>query len=265
MAQQCVSASDQYFTFPALGFSLPPVTLSLWINVASIVSGKHTTLFSWRGTINTEFFLFYSSSNWQLRYSVAGGTQWNIATGLNVSTGVWQHACVAISSSQARLYLGGTSYTANVSHATASVNGTGYLAKDPIADGQHVAFSGAIAEAAIWSATLTDAECMALARRVSPFRLTNRLQNLVLYRDLIRDIQRGIGPTLTAVNTPTVAAQPPLVYPQSRLHGMFTPARFRPPYRLLAAAADANSVVQGCAALVGAVQGLTRPLGEVSS
>jgi hypothetical protein len=265
MAQQCVSASNQYFSFPALGVSIPPVTLSLWFNVSAVVSGKHSTLFCWRGTINTELFLHSLGSDWQLRYSIAGGSQWNLSTGLNVGSGTWQHACVAITSSQARLYLNGTSFTANVSHGTTNVNGTGYLAKDTLNDGLHVAFNGAIAEAAIWNAALTADECQALAKRLSPLALTQRLPNLLMYRDLVREISRGIGPTLTAVNTPTVAPHPPLVHCAGRMRPGVFPAHFVSPYRPSAATAHANRALRGVAELAGAAAGTTAPIAEVSS
>ena len=87
MAYQCVNASNQYFTIAAPNISVPPVTFSLWINTASIIA-KSTALFIWRGSINTGVLLTYTSPNWELRYYVAGGTQWQTATGLYVSTGV---------------------------------------------------------------------------------------------------------------------------------------------------------------------------------
>jgi hypothetical protein len=88
---------------------------------------------------------------------------------------------------------------------------------------------------------------------------------LVLYKDLMRDLNRGIGPTLTAVNAPSIVPHPPLVYPSSRLRPNYTPAHFVPPYRLSTATADANPVIRGCAELAGAAQGATYPIGEVSS
>ena len=264
MAYQCVNASNQYFTIAAPNISVPPVTFSLWINTASVIA-KSTALFIWRGTINTGMYLRYTSPNWELRYYVADGNQWQTATGLYVSTGVWQHACMAISSSQARLYLNGASFTNNVSHSTANINAAGDLARDPLVDSAHTSFNGSVAEAAIWTASLTDAECLALSKRVSPLWLTNRLQNLVMYKDMIRDLNRGSGPTLTAVNAPTVVAHPPMLYPQSRLRAFFRPTRIFPPFRLTSAASDASPVLQGCAELVGAAQGAVLPKGEVSS
>jgi hypothetical protein len=261
MAYECVNASNQYFTMAAPNLSVPPVTFSIWLKVSSIVP-VNTALFIWRGTINTGLLLRYIGTNWQLRYFVFNGSQWQTDTGLNVTTGVWQHACVAITSSQARVYLDGASFTNNVSHATANLNAEGHVARDPLSQTN---FDGSIAEPAIWNVSLTDAECRALAKRLSPLRLSNRLANLVMYRDLIRDTSRGFGPALTAVNGPTVAPHPPMCYPQSRLRTMFPPARFLTPFRPSIASAHASPVLQGVAELVGAAQGATQPIGEVSS
>jgi hypothetical protein len=68
-------------------------------------------------------------------------------------------------------------------------------------------FDGKVAEAAIWSAALTDAEVASLGKGVSP-RLI-RPQSLVFYAPLIRNLVdvRG-GRTLTNNNTATVATHP---------------------------------------------------------
>ncbi|MGD9633961.1 MAG: LamG domain-containing protein [Pirellulales bacterium] len=264
MAQQCLNASNQYFTFPALNVTVPPVTFSLWINTAAIVA-KDTALFCWRGAVNTAVFLLYIAPNWELRYFVGGGTQWQTATALAVSTGVWQHVCVAISSSQARLYLDGSSFTNNTSHSSANINETGNLARDPFVSPSHTSFSGSIAEAAVWTAALPDAECRALGKRFSPLCLQHRLHDLVFYKDLIRDDNRGVGPALTAVNSPSVAAHPPQIHPHSRMNARSKPAHFLSPFRLSKAAADASRMMAGGAALRGAASGVIHPIGEVSS
>ncbi len=162
MAYECVSASNQYFTIAAPNISVPPVTFSIWIHVSAIID-KNTALFVWRDTIQTGLLLRYVSPNWELRYYIANGNQWQTSTGLTVSTGVWQHLCVAVSSTQARLYLKGNTFTNNVSHATANINDAGDVARDP-APGL-VSLQGSIAEPAIWNATLTDAECLRAGER----------------------------------------------------------------------------------------------------
>lgn len=264
MAYQCVNASNQYFSIPALNVSVPPVTFSIWINTTSIIA-KNTALFLWRGSVNTGVFLLYSSPNCELRYYVADGLQWQTVTGLQLSTGTWQHVCVAISSSQARLYLDGASFTNNVSHAAANINEAGDLARDSLISPVHTSFNGAVAEAAIWTAALTNDECLALAKRLSPLQLKHRLHSLVLYKDLIRELNRGIGPTLSAVNAPSVVAHPPLIYPACRPQPPHSRAHFLSPYRLLSAKAQASLVAAGTAELAGAAAGATHPIGEVSS
>jgi len=264
VAYQCVNAAYQYFTIAAPNISVPPVTFSIWINATSFVN-KNTALFLWRGTIHTGLLLRVASGNWQLRYYIAGGNQYLTSTGLAVSYGVWQHACVAITSTQARLYLGGASFTNNVSHGSTTINAAGDIARESIVDEGHTSFNGLVAEPAIWSAALSDAECLALAKRVSPLALTNRLSNLVMYRDMIRDLGRGFGPVLTPVNSPGVVAHPPLVYVRKGSRFTFAHHRFRAPYRIALAAAHANRVEQGGAEVAGAELGTTRPIGEVSS
>jgi len=264
MAYQCVNASNQYFTFPALNVSVPPVTFSLWINTTAVIA-KSTALFIWRGAVNAGLFLNYTAPHWELRYYIGGGTQWQTATGLYVSTGVWQHACAAIDSSQARLFLGGTKFTNNVSHATSNINEAGDLARDPLAGPGQTSYHGAVAEAAIWTAALTDGECLALSQRVAPPAIAGRLHDLVFYKDLVRDLNRGLGPALTAVNSPGVVPHPPQIYPQGRRKTRVSPARFVAPYRLRAATVEASHAIAGSAALRGAASGLTHSLGEVSS
>jgi hypothetical protein len=264
VAYQCVNASNQYFGIATLNISVPPVTFSLWVNTASTIA-KDSALFLWRGAVNTGVLLRYIAPNWELRYFTAGGTQWTASTGLQLSTGVWQHVCVAITSTQGRVYLDGASFTNNVSHATANINEAGDLARDPFVSPTHTSFNGSIAEAAIWSAALSDAECLALAKRISPLQLKNRLHDLVLYKDLVRDLNRGIGPALTAANGPGVVPHPPLVGPASRAQSCFHAARFQTPYRSSSAAAHTSFTRSGCAQLAGAASGVTIPIGEVSS
>lgn len=265
MAYQCLNSSYQYFTIAAPNISVPPVTFSLWINVTSVIVNKGAALFIWRGAINTGFMLRYIGTNWELSYYVAGGTQWQTVSGLGVSTGVWQHACASISSSQARLYLDGVSFTNNVSHGTANINAAGDLARDPLIDAFHTSFNGLVAEPAIWTAALDDAECRALSTRISPLCLTNRLHDLVLYKDMTRPLNRGLGPTLTAVNGPGVVAHPPIIYPWNRPQRLIRPPRFVPPYRAFPAVSEPGRVEGGWMEAAGAVQGATVPVGEVSS
>jgi hypothetical protein len=258
----CVNSSLQHFTIDAPNISVPPVTFSIWLNTTAFVS-TDTALFHWRGSINTGLILRYVSAKWNLRYYVADGSQWTIDTGHVLSTGVWQHACVAITSSQGRVYLDGVVFTNNASHSSANINDVGYIGRDPFPSS--TTFNGALAEPAIWNVALSDAECVALAKRVSPLALTNRLPNLVMYRDLIRDVSRGTGPAMTPINGPAASSHLPLIWPQSRGRIGYPPANFPAPYRPATRAASASPVWQGSAESTGASAGILSPIGEVSS
>jgi hypothetical protein len=238
------------------------VTLSVWIKATSIID-KHSALFIWRDAIQTGLILRYVAPNWELRYYVAGGSQFQTATGLSVAVGVWQHACVAITSTQARLYLGDNSFTNNVSHSSVTIDAAGDVGRDPFTAG--VSFEGSIAEPAIWNVALSDAECRLLSLGISPLALKDRLPNLVLHKDLLRDVNRGRGPTLTPAGGPSVVAHPPIRNPQNRRRTAFAPARFFSPYHASTVAAHASCVLESCAALTGAAAGATTPIGEVTS
>jgi len=78
-------------------------------------------------------------------------------------------------------------------------------------------FNGDLCEVGIWDIILSDAEMKMLANGVSPLALTHRLQNLVLYQDLIRDINRlHIGPILSETAT-TVTKHNRVFYPEDVL------------------------------------------------
>jgi hypothetical protein len=262
VAYQLLNSSSQYFTIAAPNITVPPVTLSVWIKATSIID-KHSALFIWRDTIQTGLILRYVAPNWELRYYVAGGNQFQTATGLSLAVGVWQHACVAITSTQARLYLGANSFTNDVSHSSVAIDAAGDVGRDPFAAG--VTFDGSIAEPAIWNLALSDAECRTLSLGISPLALKDRLPNLVLHKDLLRDVNRGRGPTLTPANGPSVVAHPSIRNPQSRRRTSLAPARILSPFRAITAAAYTSCALESCAATTGAAAGATTPFGEVTS
>ena len=73
-----------------------------------------------------------------------------------------------------------------------------------------------IAEVAIWTAALTDAEFAWLGKFYSPLTLTHRLKDLLYYRDLIRDVNRPyIGSMTFAVTGATVAKHSPVLLPST--------------------------------------------------
>lgn len=71
-------------------------------------------------------------------------------------------------------------------------------------------FQGTIADAAIWSAALTNTEIASLAAGFTPDRI--RPQSLQFYAPLVRDLVdvRG-GRAITNVNSATVATHPRII------------------------------------------------------
>lgn len=72
--------------------------------------------------------------------------------------------------------------------------------------------SGMIAEVAVWDVALTDGDALILAAGFSPLFI--KPENLVFYAPLVRTDEDRIGAIgLVAVNGPTVATHPRIIYP----------------------------------------------------
>lgn len=136
-------------------------------------------------------------------------------TGATVN--VWAHACgVSAANNDHRVYINGgskgTSASAVNFPATVTRTSIGRDAMSPAAN----YFSGKLAEVAIWSVALTDAEVAILASGVSP--LLVQPASLVSYWPLIGryspeiDVAGGNGMTLSA-SAPVVADHPRVRYP----------------------------------------------------
>lgn len=179
----------------------------------------------------------------------------------------WHHAAAVLASNnQQRSFLDG----GNAGTDSTMVVPTG-LSHVAVAKALTVSatdtFPGDIAEAAIWNTALTDVEIAVLARGFSPLCLTHRLANLVLYQDLIRPLDRpGIGPVLTASGGTAAAEHPRMIYPWTFAYGALRrQVQLLDFYRVSAAAASGGAVSQGWAAVAGADQGATLPIGEVAN
>ena len=134
------------------------------------------------------------------------------SSGYSINT--WHHACGVFAAADDRaVFIDGGSKGTNATsvvmeHISACSIGTVWRNDNP-----SVWMYGAIAEAAMWNAALTDEEVAILAKGYSP--LLVRPQNLVAYWPLIRDTDDDIvgGFSMTPVNSPTVAAHPRVFYP----------------------------------------------------
>jgi hypothetical protein len=125
----------------------------------------------------------------------------------------WYHACCVFASTTSRsVYFDGGSKATGTDNVPepAGIDTTTIGAIQTSTVGGY--FDGSIAEAAVWSAALTDAEVATLAEGYSP--LLVRPGSLVAYWPLIRDTDDDIvgGYSLTANGGPTIAVHPPVLY-----------------------------------------------------
>jgi hypothetical protein len=72
--------------------------------------------------------------------------------------------------------------------------------------GTYASFRGDLAEVAIWTAALSDAEIASLAKGFSPLRV--RPQSLVYYQPLVRSDHVWKGPTMPRTGSPGVTRHP---------------------------------------------------------
>lgn len=131
------------------------------------------------------------------------------------SANTWFHGCAVFTSSTSRaaFFNGGSKGTDSTEITTAGLDVTCIGGRRDSTPSAY--WSGSIAECAIWSVALSDAEVALLAKGFSP--LFFQPQNLVSYWPLIylTDINDRIGDgNMTAYNTPVTAVHPPkIIYP----------------------------------------------------
>jgi len=158
------------------------------------------------------------------------------ASANDYSLNTWHHVCGVFSAADSRKVIldGSTSGTDATSVPADNVGGVAIGATSGLS---HAAYtSGAVAEAAVWDAALSDAEVAALAAGYSPLLI--RPQNLVAYWPLgglfgPRDHDLIGGRDLIAYNTPSWTDHRPLIYPgRPRAVAPASPVGSRIPWHL---------------------------------
>lgn len=198
---------------PVTGY---PFTLSAWIYPANITTFE-VILFIGDKDVDTDLWLLVaegSTSPDPITFrSRAGGSNADASTTTGYSVNTWHHACaVATSATDRAAFIdGGSKGTNTTSNSPSGADRVAIGANERLTAGAY--FNGRIAEAAIWSVALTDAEVVALSKGYSPLFI--RPGSLVFYSPLIRDDDRDIigGLSLTANGTPTIAEHPRTIYP----------------------------------------------------
>jgi hypothetical protein len=209
MAYEFLQANSRSFTAPAAINNIP-VPLSMFVRQ------QYPNMSSSRGVVSvytdgatTDFYSIENrlvSSNQQVRaYAATGGSavQANVlAPGVDqwfAATGVWP------TSAARRIYADTTSGVSSGNLPGTTVNSLGIGMGTASGLGT---FSGQLAEFAVWSVDLTDADIASLARGFRPFRV--RPQSLLYYVPLIRDVNevRNSIALTTSANAPVVFNHP---------------------------------------------------------
>jgi hypothetical protein len=272
------NGSDQYLYVAAAVADAAPMAMSCWFKPDNTTTwGELVAISKDTGSDVTNFFRLSCYGNHAtadpLVAQTADGSSIAMAmTSTNFVSGQWQHAFAVFAANNSRaVWLnGGGSGTDTASRTPSGLNRTAIGTKiRQLAPGYSGSFDGQIAEVAVWAGSGVEnmgaLQAGALAAGLSPWCLRKWISNLVLYQDLIRPLNRpGGGATLTAMNGPTVAAQPRVIGAASERLGMIPPHAFGSPYSADAAAAHASPVISGAAALAGAALGEIVPVGEVS-
>ena len=213
MSRSFDDASSQYLFDTTAPITVEPITMACWFYADDdAATGALMSLGDFDGQ-NVWLLLAHSNDNIYAR-QYTGGVLAAAGVG-SFSIDTWHHACAVYAATDDRkVYLDGGAPGTNT--AVGSPSGI-----DTVTVGSYAyngsrgrsPFSGRLAEAAMWNVALTANEISMLADGYSP--LFVRPQNLVFYPPLVRDNDEDIvgGLSLTAVNSPTVAAHPPMIYP----------------------------------------------------
>ncbi len=216
MARLFDDALSQFLSLGSAVVTAPPFTLSAWAEFDAIAANTGVIGVGDASSTRPYYLLMLGSGDecqFQARDDAGGFHFAQSSSDISVNT-LHHMAAVVASSSSRSVYLDGGNKDTDSDDITitaGSIDQT-IIGKNSNNQGQWY-MSGSIAEGAIWSAALTDAEIASLAARASP--LLVRPQSLVSYWKLIRDEDQDIvgGFDMTANGGPTIASHPPMIYP----------------------------------------------------
>ena len=210
MARVFVSASEQYLLLTSPVLTAEPITFAAWYRPAT-TSFSYDAVMSIVGDSSGEMVLSREGTDLRV-FKNGGGVAQNIDT---LTANTWHHVCgVFAATNDRRVYTdGGNKITNSANQTGGTFTRTGIGARPRVATPLEY-LDGRVAEAAIWSAALSDAEVAFLALGFSPLFI--QPHNLAAYWPLIRDDDNDLigGFDLTPINSPTVSIHPPLIkYP----------------------------------------------------
>ena len=216
MARLFDRASSQYLDNANAPVTAVPLTLVSWFYATGLSDYNRAFILALSDAadagIDFDMRITRAGAAYLLNAVVRYGGDSTSASTNGWTDSVWHHGAAVFSSNTSRIvYLNGVAGTENTDDKTPPGIDTTYI-------GAHYNYSvkdffpGALAETAIYNVALTPAEVASLAKGISPRSV--RPESLVFYAPLWRDEDEDFvgGLSLTAVNTPTVAAHPRVFY-----------------------------------------------------
>lgn len=211
MAAAFDSLSSKYLSTGSAPATTYPVTMACWRNLPAF--GSPGVLMSLNANAGNNDLIRLvvlnetGETNASVIASLVSGTSFSSAGTANI----WQHSAGRFTSSTSRqAFLNGVGGTPDTTDLTPTGINELLIGARRFGGAVGLYLDGSIAEAAIWSAALTDDEILSLAKGFTPDQI--RPQSLVFYAPLIRELQdlRG-GLTITNNNGANVSNHPRVI------------------------------------------------------
>lgn len=214
-------ASSQYLEYAGAVAATTPLTMACWFNSDSLDLSQILMSLGTNGGVARQVLVAAGAVGGdpiEAQSVTSGGAISAGESASGYSADTWHHAGGVWSSATSRIaYLDGVAGATNTVARATSADRTTIGARWSTTLGAFL--SGKIGEAAIWTAALTTAELVILAKGFSP--LFVRPGSLVAYWPMMgrNDPSRDLigGAALTWTNTPTVAAHPRIIYPRRQI------------------------------------------------
>jgi hypothetical protein len=216
-ARTFAHASSQYLSAATPGVTSMPITLSGWVNIASLYGQNQAVVCLGSNTTNNNrYYLLVTTSGATGALAKASSTAVQATSTSTLSTGSWHHVCAVFTSSTSRAaYLdGGNKGTDATSASPSSAAITSTFIGRCTSSTTDNYMEGTIAQCAVWNVALTDPEVASLATGLTPLHV--RPNNLVHYWPLESRASPEIdfvgGLTLTLQASPTIGDNPRTIH-----------------------------------------------------
>ena len=223
MGRTFIVASSQYLSVPSAVVSSAPFTISVWFYRTEEAASRFLFDIGVNGSANNRWSLETTGNGEgynKVRFTSRDTTSATVVTDQDWSLNTWHHACVIEAASDDRsVYLDAQSPDTDTgSRSPSGVNET-YIALRHAGVGF---YEGYLADAALWSAALTDDEVALLAKGISPLLI--RQDARVAYWPLLdNDNEWDRRYDMTPTNGPGWAGHPPQVFHRDKQ--LWKPAR----------------------------------------